>query len=448
MNYRWDKKYLYWSVAAICVIVGGMLFYTLLTNMSGVLEAVGNVIGLFTPVIYGFIFAYLLAPVMNFFEKRCFRTLFTRLEKKRLARGKTRTPEEAKNTELFIKKSARALGLVTTILAALAFLVGLVSAILPQTLSSVVTVIDNTNAYVRNIQGWDLGFLDSYPELQSGVYDFLQNAPAITSRWFEENILPQINEIVLSVTGGIWATLSALLNILIGLVFCIYLLHGKELFAAQGKKALYSLLSLEKANVIIRNMREIHKKFGGFITGKIIDSVIIGALCFVIMTIFRLPYVALISVIIGITNFIPFFGPIIGAIPCALLILVVDPMQCLIFIIIVIALQQFDGNVLGPKILGDTTGLSSFWVLFAIIVGNRLFGFVGLVIGVPLFSFIYALTKGRLAAKLDKKELPADSNFYRNVSHIEDQSGEIIFFSEEKVKKEKKSKKSGFFKKK
>jgi len=200
-------------------------------------------------------------------------------------------------------------------------------------------------------------------------------------------------------------------------------------------------MSVGNTNLIIDNLRDMHKKFGGFLTGKIIESLIIGALCFIIFTIMDMPYITLISVIIGITNIIPFFGPIIGAIPCALLIVVEDPIKCLYFIIIILIIQQVDGNLIGPKILGDNTGLTSFWVIFAIVVGQRMFGFVGLVIGVPVFAFIYAVVKARITRKLWQKELPADSNYYRNVSHIDKESGEFVFFNETekpKVKKEKK----------
>jgi len=266
-----------------------------------------------------------------------------------------------------------------------------------------------------------------------------------------------MTDIVSSVTSGVWTTLSTLLNIILGLIISVYLLHGKELFAAQGKKVLYGLLSVGYANLILRNVRDIHKKFGGFITGKLVESLIIGAFAFIIFTILEMPFVVLVSAIIGITNIIPFFGPIIGAIIAAPLILVGEgggPMQCLIFLIIMFIIQQIDGNWLGPKILGDSTGLSSFWVIFAIVVGQRMFGFIGLLVGVPIFAFMYAIFKARVTRALYRKEMPLDSNFYRNVSHFETQIGNFVFFDEtekqKKVKKEKKNRKGfkNLFKKK
>ncbi|MCL1824105.1 MAG: AI-2E family transporter, partial [Oscillospiraceae bacterium] len=327
--------------------------------------------------------------------------------------------------------------------------IGLVSAVLPQILESVTTLANNTNFYIERIQEWDLSFLNGLPEVQGLVSDFINDAPTQITLWLQENVLPEMNSLVVSVGGGIWSTIGALFDIILGLFVSIYLLYGKELFAAQGKKVLYATAPVHTANVVVKSMRDIHKKFGGFITGKLIDSMIVGALFFVTLTIFNIPYPVLISVVLGITNIIPFFGPFIGAIPASLLILMVDPMKCLYFIIIVLIIQQIDGNWLGPKIVGDSIGLSSFWVIFAIVVGQRLFGFIGLVVGIPIFSFLYALAKARVTRILEKKELPSDSDFYRKVSHLDSETGEFVLFDEsEKPKKAKEKKKFNFFMKK
>jgi predicted PurR-regulated permease PerM len=423
------------------VLAGGMVFFTMLTNMRGVMEVARRIVSLFTPVIYGFIFAYLLTPIMNYFDRKCFRVLLNKAEKRRNAKGKTRTEEEAALHKVKVKRISRNLSTLTTIIVALLCLVGLVSAILPEIMDSVRTLIDRTPVYIRNIQNWDLAFLNGFPEMQENVRSTLQELPARLNSWLQEDVMVWLGEMAGPLTSGIWTAIGSLINILLGLIICVYLLHGKELFAAQGKKSLYAIFSVGGANLIINNLREMHKKFGGFLTGKIIESLVIGALCFIIFTIMDMPYITLISVIIGVTNIIPFFGPIIGAIPCSLLIVVEDPIKCLYFIIIILIIQQVDGNLIGPKILGDNTGLSSFWVIFAIVVGQRMFGFIGLVVGVPVFAFIYAVVKARITGKLEKKSLPADSNYYRNVSHIEKETGEFVFFDESakpKVKKEKK----------
>ncbi|MCL2108584.1 MAG: AI-2E family transporter [Oscillospiraceae bacterium] len=450
MNYKWDKKYLYWGVTAFCVIAGSMLFYTFLTDISGVLRTASRGLRLFTPVIYGFVFAYILAPVMNYFEKKWFRALFFKLDKKRVAKNAaksvTKTAEQAAKSNLRIIKISRVLGVLMTVIAAGAVLIGIVSAVLPEVLSSITTLINNTPIYIARIQSWDLGFLELLPEdWQAAVYDFVQNLPAKTTQWLETEVMPQMTNIVGSVTSGIWNTISALMNILLGLIISVYLLYDKELFAAQSKKTLYGLLKANTANLVINNARDIHRKFGGFITGKLLDSAIIGALAFVIFTIFDMPFTVLISVIVGVSNVVPFFGPFIGAAVCAPLILIEDPMKCVYFLIIAFILQQFDGNWLGPKILGDSTGLSSFWVIFAIVVGGRMFGFIGLLIGIPIFSFVYAIFKTRVSNALAKKELPTDSNFYRDVSHLNVDTGEFVKIDETKKGRVKKGKKKGVF---
>ena len=228
-------------------------------------------------------------------------------------------------------------------------------------------------------------------------------------------------------------------NFLIGRIIALYLLMSKELFAGQGKKIIYALFEEDNANATIRNIRFVHRTFGGFISGKLVDSLIIGMICFIGMTLLNLPYPLLISLIIGITNIIPFFGPFIGAIPSIILILMVNPLQALYFGIFVFALQQFDGNILGPKILGDKTGLSSFWVIFAITLFGGYWGFVGMVVGVPLFAVLYAAWKAFINRSLQKKGLSTDTNEYLRLSEVK--NNEFIELEPPKEKEFKKKKK-------
>lgn len=436
MNFKWEKKYLYWGVTAFCVIAASVLFTISVSNFDSVVKLFNSIIDVFTPFIYGFAFAYLLSPVMNFFEKKCFRVLFTKISEKR-AKGKTVSEQEQMEKELKIKKTARVLGVVASMLFATACLVGLVSALLPQLVDTITNIINRSPEYLKKANEWVSEVLKDYPPLEEAVSDFLTNFTTYLMDFFRTGLLPQVSEIVSGVSSGIMNTIGALINVIIGFIMCIYLLYGKELFAAQGKKLLYSLLSVSGANMILRNVRQIHKTFGGFITGKIIDSLIIGFIFFIVLTVFDFPYVVLISVILGVTNVIPYFGPFIGAVPCALLILLVDPIKCLYFIIIVFIVQQFDGNVLGPFILGDNTGLSSFWVIFALILGQSIFGFVGLIISIPLFAVAYSIVKARISRRLQKKGMPADSNVYRKIGYIDRDSGETVTLEQLKIEDEK-----------
>ena len=207
----------------------------------------------------------------------------------------------------------------------------------------------------------------------------------------------------------------------------IYVLNSKQLFAAQAKKLLYGCLSTRRANIVLDNARFTHRVFGGFINGKLLDSLIIGILCFVGMTALRMPYAMLISVVVGVTNIIPFFGPFIGAIPSGLLILLIDPLKALYFVLFILALQQFDGNILGPKILGDSTGLSSFWVMFAILLAGGLFGFVGMVVGVPLFAVLYSILSGLVCHSLRRRGMPEETQAYYELDHVDERTHDILY---------------------
>lgn len=436
MNFKWDKKYLYWGVTAFCVIAASVLFAISISNFESVMTLFGSILGIFTPFIYGFAFAYLLSPIMNFFEKRCFRVLFTKISEKR-SKNKIITEQEQKNKEVSIKRTSRVLGVVATMLFATICLVGLVSAVLPQLVETITSIVNNSPAYLRQANNWISDLLKDYPQIEEFVSDFITNFTTYITDFLRTGLLPQVSDIVSNISSGIMNTIGTVLNIVIGYIMCIYLLNGKELFAAQGKKMLYSLLSVSGANLILRNIRHIHKTFGGFITGKMIDSLIIGMIFFVILTVFDFPYVVLISVILGVTNVIPYFGPFIGAIPSALLVLLIDPVKCFYFIIIVVIVQQFDGNVLGPLILGDNTGLSSFWVIFALLVGQSMFGFIGLIIGIPLFAVLYSIIKARISRRLEKKDMPSDTNVYRKIGYIDKDSGETITLEQLRLEEEK-----------
>ena len=235
--------------------------------------------------------------------------------------------------------------------------------------------------------------------------------------------LDKILGILGNLSLGVISLLVWLKNLLIGVIVMIYLLNIKDQFVALAKKITYGLFSVEWANRIVREARFIHKVFGGFIIGKIVDSLIIGIMCFVCLSFMKMPYTLLVSVIVGVTNVIPFFGPFIGAIPSAFLILLVSPIQCLYFLIFILLLQQFDGNILGPKILGDSTGVSSFWVLFSILLFGGLFGFVGMIIGVPTFAVIYRLTGDFINSKLKKRKLSVRTEDYQELDYVEETDG-------------------------
>lgn len=230
----------------------------------------------------------------------------------------------------------------------------------------------------------------------------------------QNEFLPQIGFYMGQISQGVLVTIRTLVNMAIGVIVCVYFLNSKELFRAQIRKLILAVCSREKSDRIFEFAYYSNRTFGGFINGKLIDSLIIGILCFILMTIFRLPYAVLVSAIVGVTNIIPFFGPFIGAVPSVIIICFESPVQAVYFLILILALQQFDGNILGPKILGGTTGLASFWVLFAILLGGGLFGFVGMILGVPVFAVIYYYAGRYIKTRLKRKHLPTETSEYED----------------------------------
>ena len=229
-----------------------------------------------------------------------------------------------------------------------------------------------------------------------------------------------IQQVYAKVNPSVVAVVKSLMNVLIGLVASVYILWSKETFQAQSKKIIVALLSPKGADHVFYLGRNIYRVFNGFVIGKIVDSAIIGVLCYIGILILKMPYPALIATVIGVTNVIPFFGPIIGLVPCAFLILLVNPLQAFYFVIFILVLQQVDGNVIGPKILGNTVGISGFWVLASITIAASLFGFTGMILGVPVFAILYLLISDSVNEKLRKKSLTTDTRAYRDIQTVDE----------------------------
>jgi predicted PurR-regulated permease PerM len=272
----------------------------------------------------------------------------------------------------------------------------------------------NINIYLNDSKTFILSISDSnkYKEL---VESFYSNISSTVVGWFSTD---NLEHLFLIVREGVFTTLKTIYNLVIGFVISIYILFDKEKFKGQIKKMLYALFDEDKVNRILENTNNADRVFSNFFSAKLLDSLIVGIICFVGMIIFKMPYATMISVIVGVTNIIPYFGPYIGAIPSALIILLVDPSKCLWFLLFIFILQQFDGNVLGPKILGDKTGLSSFWVLFSLLVFGSLFGVVGMIIGVPIFSILYSYINNVLKDRLKEKKMPINSSDYIEVKKV------------------------------
>lgn len=421
MRYKWDKKYLYWGITAFAVIVAAEVFRGLLSGYIPVGSFISKLSGALSPLVYGFAIAYLLNPVESFFEK----SVYMKLAHRRLVKN---NPDHSYGNEgmLKSKKKARAFGVAMAMLTLFVAITGIIIIIIPQLIVAIQKLAGNMPGYAEDISKWINEQLANYPDIQDWLNSALDNAWVTLSQWLNDTIVPKMSEIITTFTGGLMAAVQVIMNLFFGIIIAIYFLYNKELFAAQLKKILYSVTSPRYGNAVIKNMREVHRTFGSFLSGKIIDSLIIMGIFFVVLTAFNFPYAVLCSVVVGIFNIIPMFGPIIGAVPCALLILLEDPLYCLYFIIVTIIIQQLDGNVIGPLVLGESTGLSGFWIIFALLLGQSIFGFMGLIIGIPLFAVIYSIIRAKVGNRLESKGLPSDSNVYRKVAYLDEDSGGLI----------------------
>ena len=392
---REKKKYLAWGLTAFLTGCALLIFYDVFyRDNSGTVQAIfAKLFSVLTPVLYGLGMAYLLAPIVNFLERAILR-LGDKLEGKR---GKA----------IRIHKGwLRAASIFLTWAVVLVLVYLLLSMLVPQLVDSITTLVNNLESYYTTIYNWATGLLSDNPEL-TDLFNRYYNE---TIQWLTTKLLPGLQTAVTNFTGslvtGVWSVVIFTKNFLIGIIVSVYLLAAKEKSAARCCKLLYGVLPEEQAKFAMRGFRRMDHIFSGFVRGKLLDSLIIGILCFIGCSILKLPYTPLVSVVVGVTNVIPFFGPFLGAIPCALLILLVSPLKCLYFVIFIFLLQQLDGNVIGPKILGDSTGISSLWVIVAILVGGGFGGVLGMFLGVPIFACLQVLVRWLLNTRLEKRHMP------------------------------------------
>lgn len=416
MKFNIEKKYITIGITSFFVIASAICFYYLIFHSESFYEKINSFFVIASPVIYGVIVAYLLTPIVNFFEKKLLEPLFT----------------QKADMTIRKKKYMRMLSVTMTMIVVIIAFYGFFSIVIPNLVISIRNISTQFSSYVQTLNYWSKKFFDDYPEIELLVIEFLDMYSGEFNDYLNNSIIPQIESLVKTVSLSLISVLKFLWNFIIGVVIAIYVLFSKETFAGQAKKIVYAMFSTRNANQIISDTHFISETFIGFISGKIVDSVIIGFLCFAGTSFLKLPYPLLISVIVGVTNVIPFFGPYLGAIPCAILVFMVNPIQCIYFVIFVFLLQQLDGNVIGPKILGESTGLSGFWVIFSITIFGGLWGVPGMIIGVPVFAVIYAMTKRHTERKLKKKGLPIESDKYLNVKKID---GDIFVFRNQDEKK-------------
>lgn len=386
MNINWDKKYNTIAVYTFVVIALSIMFYNVFLNINIYTGKFNEVIDVFQPFIIGFIIAYLLNFIVKFYENKVFKL-----------KGLNK-----------IKKSAkRKLGILFSYITAGLLLYLFMQFIMPQLFESIKGLIEDIPKYISQLTVTVEEHLKQM-NINEGYIDIVYEKFIEITNWMLEllqKFLPILGGTVISVASSIW-------NIILGIIISIYLLIDKEKFFALSKKLINSLLDKKKANTILLLTQRVNFTFSKYIGGMILDSIIIGIFISIILSILKFPYALLIGTIVGCTNVIPFFGPFIGAIPSAIILLFVSPIQALWFLVIILITQQIDGNIIAPKILGDTIGISPFWVLFAILVAGELFGLVGAVIGVPMFAVIYSIIKELVESRLKDKGFPSETENY------------------------------------
>lgn len=367
------KRYLKIGITGAAILASGILCAFVLFKMPVIISVLKGITEILKPFLYGVVFAYLLAPLCNKIEEKLFQIF---------PKAKTK----ARRFICFI-------AIVISLCVAIAVIWLIIMMIIPQVWDSVMKIIQMVPQKLIVVNNWIEHMLENQPELQAYFEEFSSQAESNIDSLLNVDTIQKVQSIINSLSVQLFGVLGVVKNIFLGLLISAYLLGSRKLFGAQAGLILHGVFSDKWAKIIEEEIRYTDKMFNRFLVGKIIDSAIIGLLCFAGTSIMGFEAPAFISVIIGITNIIPFFGPFIGAIPCGLLLLLENPMHCLYFIIFIFVLQQLDGNVIGPKILGNTTGVSSFWVLFAILLFGGMWGVVGMVIGVPLFAVIYDIIR-------------------------------------------------------
>ena len=381
---------LFLSLTAVIIAAG------LLSRMSVILDSLNGIWKTMSPVVWGLGIAYLLCFPMRFFEKR--------LLKRFGLEDFDPTVVESRAE----KKKRRRIRTVSVVLAFLILVVliwGFCALLLPSLFDSIGTLISSMDDYTANAQDFIDRLLEKYPELTEYVSEALDRFESYLTGFVSTSLAPKLQSLLSLLTTSAIGFFSGLLHFVIGLIIAIYVLFAKDTFLLQAKKVLRAVCGDSASYWISDVVSHAHVYFGKFLTGKIIDSLIIGCICLIATSVLRIPYAVLVSVIVCITNIIPFFGPFLGAIPSAFLILMVQPMKCVTFLIMILVLQQLDGNVIGPKILGNQVNVSAFWIVVSILFFGKLMGVVGMIVGVPCFATLYYIVTILVERKLNKRGL-------------------------------------------
>ena len=412
-TYHSWKHYFRIGFTAFLTVAACITFFFILYRWDEISAIFGKIVKSAEPIIIGLALAYLLMPVKEFIEKPISKFLISKKVKK----------EKAKNL-------GKAVGIAGAIIFLFIIISVLIMSLGPALFTSIVGLIDAMPSYVESFVKWisDSGLADT--EVAIFIGHSINSLTAELENWAKTEILPLAQQYITQITSGVFSILKTILNFLIGIIAMTYVMSIQESLIGQSKKIIYAIFPAKKGNVIIDTIRKSNKIFGGFVIGKIIDSAIIGVIAYIGCLLMQTPSALLVAFIIGVTNVIPFFGPFIGAIPSVALVLIQSPIHALYLAIFILILQQVDGNIIGPKILGESTGLSAFWVLTSILIAGGLFGFFGMLLGVPVFAVIYYIIQQILIYRMKTKELSIETEEYVELVEIDETTKEMKYENE------------------
>lgn len=409
MRKGFKQNFINWGATVLGLAALAMLLFFCFFRFGLILTGIRKLLSILAPILFGVVIAYVLSPAYNML-RRWMKTFLHDV-----------CHWEGKRSVC----CADILAMLLTFLFAAAIISGLIALIVPQLIVSIKSIIAALPSNLLGVSQQLQHLLASNPDLEANAMSLYAQAVNYVEQWIQNSLAPSMQDALSYVSVGVMSTVTFVKNLFIGIIVAIYLLSGKEHFLREITRGIYALFGIKWGNIIMEESRYAHQVFSGFIGGKIVDSAIIFVICAILLPILGIPYAMLISVIVGVTNIIPFFGPFIGAIPSFLIVLMDSPIKALYFLVFVLILQQFDGNILGPKILGNSTGLSSFWVLFSILLFSGLFGFVGMLIGVPVFAVLHHIIGALMHSALSHKNLPTDTMEYVNFDYM-DSTGQVV----------------------
>lgn len=408
------RHYFRMGFTGFLTVAACITFFFVLFRWGTISAAIGKIVKSAEPIIIGLALAYLLMPVKQFIEKPMYQFLVSKKLKE----------EKAKN----LSKTTGIIGAIVFLLVIIGILI---MSLGPALLTSILGLVDAMPSYIESFVKWisDSGLADT--EAAVFIGNAISSFTVELENWAKTEILPLVQQYITQITSGVLSVVKAILNFLIGIVAMIYVMSIHESLVGQCKKIIYAIFPAKKGNIIIDTVRKSNKIFGGFVIGKIIDSAIIGVIAYIGCLIMKTPSALLVAFIVGVTNVIPFFGPFIGAIPSIALVLIQSPIHALYLAIFILILQQVDGNIIGPKILGESTGLSAFWVLTSILIAGGLFGFFGMLLGVPVFAVIYYILQQILSYRMKTKNLSTATDAYIELIEIDEKTKEMKYEEKE-----------------